>query len=310
MVAQRYQHIEHELLRQTLEATDTGGLGTTLGDLASSLRDSLPDIQNREITDTLRRLEPDKLTIWKYNGGQLVKFLRGHTDGEFFHTGSFYLQRTPHTDPYLRDLSGKMQKEEKAMNDEARKARFGQWEKDGLDRIKSDLEQTGGIRVVGGTKEVTDLAWEWVQMKEREVELATKQSVPAPTLTLVSETRLAGLRALSSTKFDFQKLIRFCEELNTCYSNGCLLATAVLTRALLDHVPPIFGQSTFAQVVGGYGSKTFKESMLHLEDGARNVADEHLHRTIRKRETLPTPQQVHFAPMLDVLLAEIIRMTP
>ena len=57
-------------------------------------------------------------------------------------------------------------------------------------------------------------------------------------MALISESRLAELRALKSPDFDFRKLIRLCEELNTAFQEGCYLNTAMGTRALLDQVPP------------------------------------------------------------------------
>ena len=104
-------------------------------------------------------------------------------------------------------------------------------------------------------------------------------------------------------------MIRLCEELNVSYREGCYHATAMLMRGLLDHVPPVFGKRTFAEVANDCGSKSFKESIVHLENGARKIGDAHLHSPIRKRETLPTAQQVAFGPELDVLLAEIIRIS-
>jgi hypothetical protein len=116
---------------------------------------------------------------------------------------------------------------------------------------------------------------------------------------------------LNSAQFDFKKLIRVCEEINTAYSEGCYFATAMLTRGLLDHVPPIFGRVTFSEIANNYGGggKSFKETMHHLETAARKVADAHLHMPIRKSETLPAAQQVNFAAQLDVLLSEIVRIT-
>ena len=63
-----------------------------------------------------------------------------------------------------------------------RKARFEQWEKLGLDRIKHDLEHTKGVVVVGGTLEVQALAWEWVRLKE--AEQANVKEEPDEVLTL------------------------------------------------------------------------------------------------------------------------------
>jgi hypothetical protein len=46
--------------------------------------------------------------------------------------------------------------------------------------------------------------------------------------------------------------------------------------------------------------------MQHLENGARKIADSHLHVQIRKKEVIPTFLQVNFSQYLDVLLAEVI----
>ncbi len=184
-------------------------------------------------------------------------------------------------------------------------ARFEHFERLGLARVKGDLEATGGIRDIGGPQEVIDLAWKWVEMKENQA----KAGASSGTLSLIAETRLDELRGLGSARFDFRRLIRLCEEINTSYAEGCYFATAMLTRALLDHVPPLFGCKTFDEVANNYdGGKSFKETMHHLENAARKVADSHLHIRIRKSETLPTAQQVYFAPELDVLLAEVVRL--
>jgi hypothetical protein len=85
----------------------------------------------------------------------------------------------------------------------------------------------------------------------------------------------------------------------------------MITRAIIDHVPPLFGLETFAQVSNNYaGAKSFKEAMRHLDLLARNIADLYLHEHIRNREALPLPQQVNFGHALDLLLGEIIRIKP
>jgi hypothetical protein len=189
--------------------------------------------------------------------------------------------------------------------------RFEQWEKLGVKRVKSDLENTGGMREVGGTQEVRDMAWKWVEMKEAQATKIATAHAAASRLTVIADSRIAELRALASGQFDFKKLIRICEEINIAYSEGCYFATAMLTRGLLDHVPPVFGLKTFSEVANNYagGGRSFKETMHHLENAARKVADAHLHMPIRNSETLPAPQQVNFSPQLDVLLSEIVRIT-
>src|SRR5205823_11912271 len=104
------------------------------------------------------------------------------------------------------------------------------------------------------------------------------------------------------------KLVRMCEEINICFTGECYLAVAMLTRAILDHIPPVFGVDTFTKVANNYGTKSFKASMQTLDNSSRKIADEHLHSQIRKAEVLPNPTQVNFSQPLDVLLGEIVRV--
>jgi hypothetical protein len=126
----------------------------------------------------------------------------------------------------------------------------------------------------------------------------------------VAEARLNQLRALNPNTFDLSKLIEICIELNACYTSQCFLAVAALTRAALDHVPPIFGLSSFSQVANNYsgGTKSFRESMKHLDESARKIADAHLHSQIRQKEVLPNSTQVNCSHDIDVLLGEVVRI--
>jgi hypothetical protein len=125
----------------------------------------------------------------------------------------------------------------------------------------------------------------------------------------VDEFRIADLRRANSPGYDLRKVLALCEELNQCYRSQCYHAVAGLTRALLDHVPPLFGMQSFAQVTNNYaGSKSFKECMQHLDSAARKIGDMHLHSKIRAQEALPSRTQVNFSNEVDVLLAEIVRI--
>jgi hypothetical protein len=81
------------------------------------------------------------------------------------------------------------------------------------------------------------------------------------------------LRSLVSTDFDFRKLIRLCEEINSAYGQECYYATAMLVRGLLNHVPPVFGFQVFSEVANNYagGGRSFKETMHHLENASRSL---------------------------------------
>lgn len=122
----------------------------------------------------------------------------------------------------------------------------------------------------------------------------------------VSAIRIQELKTIQSGRVDLTKLIRLCEELNIAHANDLNLAIIMLLRAILDHIPPVFSKKSFKEVASGHGGKSFKDTMNHLQDGARKIADSHLHVQVRKKEVLPTDLQVNFSPHLDVLLAEVI----
>ena len=99
------------------------------------------------------------------------------------------------------------------------------------------------------------------------------------------------------------------KELDHAFSIENYISVILLVRAILDHVPSIFGLNTFPEVANNYGTKSFKDSMLHLENSSRKIADSYLHTRIRRKESLPNPTQVNFSNDIDVLLAEIVRIS-
>jgi len=109
--------------------------------------------------------------------------------------------------------------------------------------------------------------------------------------------------------FDFSRLLQILTELNHAFSVGNYISVILLVRAVLDHVPPIFSLNTFAEVANNYGSTSFKGSMSHLENSSRKIADSYLHTRIRSKESLPNKTQVNFSNDIDVLLAEIVRIS-
>jgi hypothetical protein len=128
-----------------------------------------------------------------------------------------------------------------------------------------------------------------------------------PKPAFVNPERIEQLRQIESDSYDLRRLIAMCEELNHCSDHDCLMSIAMLTRAIIDHVPPIFDARTFAEIASSYGGgKSFKASMQHLSGSARAIADSHLHAQVRRRVALPTRTQVDFSRDLDVLLGEIV----
>lgn len=167
----------------------------------------------------------------------------------------------------------------------------------------------GGVTITPLAKFIRDQRQPAPPVAPPEIEvMAAAPSGPA-TFVYVDESRIADLRSIERTTFDLRKLIALCEELNQCYRGQCYHAVAALTRAVIDHVPPIFGCRSFAEVANNYaGSRSFKDSMRQLETSARAIGDQHLHTQIRDREVLPSRVQVDFSQVMDVLLAEITRI--
>lgn len=128
--------------------------------------------------------------------------------------------------------------------------------------------------------------------------------------SFLSLIRITELKGFSHTDHDFTRLICLCEELNDNATRNNPHAVIMLTRAILDHVPPVFGFDTFTMVASNYagGGSSFKKSMERLENQARKVADRFLHTKIRKKETTPTMQEVNFAQELETMLSELCRI--
>jgi hypothetical protein len=146
---------------------------------------------------------------------------------------------------------------------------------------------------------------------QNEAKQAGRKEIKLQTVSraYVDPDRINELKSLPSDKFDLSKLVRMCEELNICFAGECYLAMIMHTRAIIDHVPPIFGCKTFAEVSSSYGgTKSFKEAMANLETSSRKIADHFLHAQIRQSEALPNVTQIDFSNAVDFLLAEIVRV--
>ena len=122
----------------------------------------------------------------------------------------------------------------------------------------------------------------------------------------IDSSIIENLRQINSKKYDLAKVVEFCREINGTFISGYFLATALLIRSLINHIPPIFGHETFRQVVS-QSTKSRQELFKPLDDTARDVADLHSHDTIRHKEHLPTKRQLEpFKPNVEFLLHEIL----
>jgi hypothetical protein len=91
-------------------------------------------------------------------------------------------------------------------------------------------------RVAETLRKVTGRDWPtWPPPTKTE----SRSAAPPRDSTYVEESRLRELRELPRNPFDLKRLIRLAEELNAVYMMECYIATAMLVRAIADHVPPV-----------------------------------------------------------------------
>jgi hypothetical protein len=159
------------------------------------------------------------------------------------------------------------------------------------------------LKVIG--KEVTDDHIGDTSFGEEKVESPTKEKHGV----FINIGRIGELQKINHPDFDLRKLIQLCNDMNLNFDNGSFLTVGMIGRAIIDHVPPIFGKSSFNEVVSNYaGGESFKKNMEHLNKSLRSSGDSFLHMQIRKSESLPSMEQVDFKQNMDVLLGEIVRV--
>ena len=123
----------------------------------------------------------------------------------------------------------------------------------------------------------------------------------------VEASLIDRIATLKITQFNLSKLIRFAQELNDNYKRGNYLSCALLIRAIINHVPPIFEQQKFSQVVAN-SSRSVKAMLSPLEEGARKIGDLHTHEIVDDFSTPPTKNQVDpYKPNVEILFQEIER---
>lgn len=128
---------------------------------------------------------------------------------------------------------------------------------------------------------------------------------PEKTDYIPNET-LAQLENIQSDKFDLSKLIQLCKELNIAWKTNSHYLTIFAVRAIVDHVPPIFGFNTFKEVCNNFGPptkyKSFKSVTSRLKDVGKEVGNIAIHDPIKKTVPVISSQEVDFRIELITLL--------
>jgi len=117
---------------------------------------------------------------------------------------------------------------------------------------------------------------------------------------------LTTLTSIRGRRLDTKKLAKMCAELNDAYARGNYITCLLLLRAIMNHIPPVFGASKFSQVVSNSGKS--EKKMLSQLNEARPIADLHNHILMRETELLPTRNQLEpYKPYFEILIQIVIR---
>ncbi len=104
-------------------------------------------------------------------------------------------------------------------------------------------------------------------------------------------------------RWDCTKLLVLLRELDDNYRAGNAYAAHALLRALLDHVPPLFGQSSFTQVVNNYPWGRTDGRYVKRLAAFRDQADDVMHRQITRTPCLLSMEDMPPRAAVNRLLA-------
>ena len=258
----------------------------------------------RRLGETIGRLYCELRDINAFSGSTPVLCTKTEYEKDIEHRCDTFLSRVKQT---VSDMNVEQRRElSPAINDLARR-----WLGPHISHLQEELKNLA-TRLQFHDSKVQDLGFDRI-FAHIDAELQLILSSPPVELgtggVFIDPERLSQLRSIKRTHYDLSRLLRLCEELDVAYAQECYHAVAMLTRSILDHIPPIFGAKSFAEVANNYSvGRSFKDIAQHLEKSSRKVADAYLHTRIRKSESLPTRIQVDARQPIDFVLAEVVRV--
>jgi hypothetical protein len=108
---------------------------------------------------------------------------------------------------------------------------------------------------------------------------------PAPNACYVDQGIIAAIEAKQATSaWRCDQLLRLIAELNDSYAHQNPHAAHAMLRAILDHVPPLFGFTDFARVADSHGWGTADHRHLEQLASFKARSDDALHRQISRQQ--------------------------
>lgn len=139
--------------------------------------------------------------------------------------------------------------------------------------------------------------------------IESNPAAPTPPKTYVDVPLIEELDQLDMTcPWSLDKLLDLARELNSNYAADQPYACHMLLRAILDHVPPVFGYQKFAQVVSNHSWGVTDSKYVKKLAEARNASDDVLHRQIGTRRSRIGMEDLPPRPYVNALLQELLNV--
>lgn len=127
------------------------------------------------------------------------------------------------------------------------------------------------------------------------------------TAFFISTRLIEELEAIKNSTLNAAKLLRLLRELNSNYAAGHPYSSLMLSRAVLDCIPPVFGHRTFLEVVNntagmGETDRKYMKSLVQF----RIAADDALHRLLGPKEDLIDMHYLPQAAAMEALISVVI----
>ncbi|MDX3354822.1 hypothetical protein PV703_16220 [Streptomyces sp. ME01-24h] len=138
------------------------------------------------------------------------------------------------------------------------------------------------------------------------VEEPAAEQAPEPELYVDPRHIENWEQAAAATKWDVSRLSALTDDLNANYAQERPYSCLMLIRAIMDHIPPLFGHNLFSQVASQFpGTRTDKAYVKALGDN-RLLGDDVLHRHIGEQLPRITMHEVPARIFLDALLRGVV----
>lgn len=117
-------------------------------------------------------------------------------------------------------------------------------------------------------------------------------------------------QAAAGTKWQVHKLIALCQGLNDAYKAGNSYVCAAMIRAVMDHIPPVFGQSDFKQVASQHTFTMKQTDKAHAQFlvNSKSIGDDVMHRRIGPSVPVITMDDIPTPIRLNAILREMVTL--